>query len=74
MAEDFGEEITTDEYEFDETPVDGEKKDNKIWIIVGGVLVILCCCCAIVAGGLWALWENGDAWFDLASQITNLLL
>jgi hypothetical protein len=71
---DNGEEITTDEYEFEDVVEDGEKKENKTWLIVGIVLIVLCCCCAIIAGGLWALWANGDAWFDLAFQMTNLLL
>jgi len=55
MAEDFGEPIVSDEYE-----LEGEQKDNKIWIIVAIVAVVLCCCCVIVGGGLYWLWNNGD--------------
>jgi hypothetical protein len=55
MAEDFGEPIVSDEYE-----VEGEQKDNKIWIIIAVVVVVLCCCCVIAGtAGSW-LWNNGD--------------
>jgi len=70
MTEDFGETNAPDEYNFDDP---GEKKSNKTLIIVAVALIVLCCCCAIVGGGLWMLWQNGDAWFDLASQLPLLL-
>ena len=53
MTEDFGEPIVEEDYEFE-----GEKKDNKVWIIVGVVFAVLCCCCVIAGSGLWWAWNN----------------
>jgi len=71
MAEDYGENVTSD-YDYNDAAV--EKKDNKIWIIIAVVLIVLCCCCLLVAGVAWWLYENGDEIFGLAAQFSTLLL
>jgi len=43
------------------TPVP-PKRNTTVWIIVAIVVILLCCCCLIAA---YALWQYGDAWFNL---------
>ena len=58
------------------TPVNDvpeEKKNKKLWIILGVVLILLCCLCLVIGGAVWWLWDNGDRLLDITLHIGKFL-
>ncbi|HWQ84077.1 MAG TPA: hypothetical protein VN363_05890 [Anaerolineales bacterium] len=51
-----------------------KRKTNTALIIVIVVLVILCCLCLVGGFGIYWLWENGDAIFNLTGLLNNFLI
>ena len=46
-----------------------EKKNKKLWIILGVILILLCCLCLAVGGAAYWLWENGDDFLGITMDI-----